>query len=456
MSRWSELLKDHAIHDTLKWLRESVSNEFDDLEQDEVPEKRRLLKIISKFEQILSDIDPEIVPFNQLDSLNNGIRNSNIANQIDAFATNGNVAALASASDLLTNHLTVLSLLLSLTNEPKPIKQTEELEKIVDTTTKILINKKDQLSEELSDLSASIQEKENRISELSTAIEKKQEEVSALMSDWQSQFSSAQELRSQEFSKWRDSFTTEKNTDVNDAIASYDAQLQEHTNNFRSKIKNILSDSKDKHQAILDLYEITAGDSVGAGYLQNANIEKKQADKWRRVSVGFIVVTVFWLFFSYFYNTNNNLDHAIKAVKSIAPASTSMPKENNTPKTKEIKPNTTKNNPPLFSGLAWYKLFVTISLSGVLLWGSAYAAQQSTKHRNNEKRTRWFALEVKAIDPFISSLDPEQQKELKKQLCERIFGQSHNSISEETKVIDEHAFSTVADGIAKILSKMPK
>lgn len=35
---------------------------------------------------------------------------------------------------------------------------------------------------------------------------------------------------------------------------------------------------------------------------------------------------------------------------------------------------------------------------------------------------RWFELEVSAFDPFISSLNEEEQRELKKQLSERLFG----------------------------------
>ena len=43
---------------------------------------------------------------------------------------------------------------------------------------------------------------------------------------------------------------------------------------------------------------------------------------------------------------------------------------------------------------------------------------------------RWFALEVKAIDPFLASLGEEDHKKLKVQICERIFGQSNNSDSQ--------------------------
>ncbi|MDO6671611.1 hypothetical protein [Cobetia amphilecti] len=103
----------------------------------------------------------------------------------------------------------------------------------------------------------------------------------------------------------------------------------------------------------------------------------------------------------------------------------------------------------------WYIMLIAFSISGVLLWGAAYSAQQSTKHRNNEKRARWFALEVKAFDPFISSLEPQQQQELKRQLAERIFGQN-STADEDSKVVDEHALRAVTDAFGKVLSKLSK
>jgi predicted metal-binding transcription factor (methanogenesis marker protein 9) len=64
-------------------------------------------------------------------------------------------------------------------------------------------------------------------------------------------------------------------------------------------------------------------------------------------------------------------------------------------------------------------------------------------------------LEVKAFDPFISSLEPQQQRELKRQLAERIFGQ-YSATDEDSKVVDEHALRAVTDAFGKVLSKLPK
>ncbi|WP_210467703.1 hypothetical protein, partial [Vibrio crassostreae] len=54
-------------------------------------------------------------------------------------------------------------------------------------------------------------------------------------------------------------------------------------------------------------------------------------------------------------------------------------------------------------GFNWSKYLLTFSLTGVLLFGAGYTAQQSSKHREEARRTRRFALQVKALDPYISS-----------------------------------------------------
>src|SRR5690606_30665197 len=126
-----------------------------------------------------------------------------------------------------------------------------------------------------------------------------QSELNRLLSDWQNQFSSAQESRSQEFSKWRDAFASEKNKDVQEIIDKHDEALDQQTGRLESELDRIIEDAKSKHQSILDLYELTAGDSVGAAYIKSADEEREQADRWRKVSVSFIVLTVTWLVFSF-------------------------------------------------------------------------------------------------------------------------------------------------------------
>jgi len=464
MSRWKEQLEGHAIHATLEWLYESVSKEFDDIDENEISEKRRFLKLIQKYKDVLTVIDPELTPFNQVDSLNTGLRNASFTNQINAYINNGNIDNLAAASNLLSNQITPLSLLLSIA-EKAPLQQpTANLEKLIDSSIATLVEKKDKLSESIDELTGLVTEKGQVLDGLSKQIENNKVEINSIVNEWQNQFSSAQETRSQEFSKWRDNFSTEKNSEIEEAIQSYRTNLTESAELFQGDISEIISDGKEKHIAILELYELTAGDSVGAGYLNNANSEKKQADTWRSISVLFIIVTVSWLLFSSFYNAPKNAyslstgsiataepQIPVEKKQLITEVETGKEKKKVSSSLKQLTPQTVKV--PTFP---WYRIFVTFSLSGVLLWGSAYAAQQSTKHRNNEKKARWFALEVRAFDPFISSLEEKDKNDLKRQFSERIFGQSSNTDEDNVKVIDEHVFKTVADTLGSILSKLPK
>lgn len=213
----------------------------------------------------------------------------------------------------------------------------------------------------------------------------------------------------------------------------------------------IIVDSKSKHQSILDLYELTAGDSVGAAYIKSANDERSQANLWRGISVGFIVITVAWLVFSFFYNAEGGNIFGSTSAALVSQDDGASQDSN----------EQFLNIPDVELGFSqidqfpWHIMLIAFSISGVLLWGAAYSAQQSTKHRNNEKRARWFALEVKAFDPFISSLDSQQQQELKRQLAERIFGQN-STADEDSKIVDEHALRVVSDVFGKVLSKLPK
>lgn len=459
MSRWKELFDNHPIHATLEWLRESASKEFDDIDENEVSEKRRFLKLISKFEEVLENLDPEITPFNQLTALNKALRNQNITNHINAYTQDGSVPNLVAASDILTTQLTPLSLLLSLTEDVPSQKPIKELEQLIDSSTSTLVDKKNSLSEQIQNLSTSVGEKEQKLTELSGQIDQKKTELNSLTSEWQNQFSSAQESRSQEFSKWRDSFSEEKHAEIDKLIQKNEEKFDASASNLKENIDNILTDGKEKHHAILELYELTAGDSVAAGYLKNAKTEKEEADRWRSYSVRFIIGTVCWLIAAFLYNTSYvlpsssndtiNLENpAIKVESSTSAEEKATNKKKNSWLAMKLPKGSTM--------LLWYAFLVTVSVSGVLLWGSAYSAQQSTKHRNNEKRARWFALEVKAFDPFISSLEPAQRDELKKQLTERLFGQSANNMSDDTKVIDEHAFKVVERVITSILSKLQK
>lgn len=453
MSRWEEKLSDHAIHATVDWLEESVTQEFTDIEQGEISEKRRILKVIARIRETLEKFDAELIPFTVLDSLNKVLRHPQFSGQINSYSSNGNMAHLATANDWIENQIPVLSQIGGLTKFPSTKGSVKQLEELIDSTLDSLVTRKDKLTETLEQAQTSIDEDNQKLEALSTLIEQKSTEANSQISEWQNQFSSSQEARSQAFEKWRDEFSTEKNSKIDSVISNYSTSLDDKISSLDSHLESILEDSQRKHQSILDLYELTAGDSVGAGYIKNADTEKNQADTWRLVSVGFIILTIAWLFFAYISNSPQSAPFSAPTMEPISNnLALDEPEETSSQPVQSAQRVSSTYSEPI----PWYRMLVTISLSGIMLWGSAYSGQQSTKHRNNEKRMRWFALEVKAFDPFISSLEPDQQNELKKELSARIFGQFSESGEDGTRVVDEHALKTVGDVISNILSKIPK
>lgn len=420
MNRWQQKFDEHPIHETLKQLESYVSKQFDDIKEDETQERRRFLKIVSIYQELLSDLDPELVPVNQLDALNTALRSQNIWNQVASYFSNQNNGHLVNANDHLTNQLTQLSLLLAIAKKTKFIKPFKQVENLVDDFSQTISSQKTKLQSELKELTNSLNARQQELTKLEQLIETRKNETDTQMSQWQSQFSESQERRNTEYANWSKKLDEQAQEEVESLLEKSDSELATHQKSFEAKIEEIIDDGNEKHQAILELYELTAGDSVGAGYIKNADDEMKQANIWRRVSIGFISLTILWLSFVYFCNAGV-FEFCKIGIEDF-----------------------------------WAKIITAFSLTGVMLYGAAYSSQQSTKHRNNEKRARWFALEIKAFDPFVSSLKEEQRHELKKQLSERLFGQNEHNNLKDSKVIDEHAYKTVVDGIVNVISKIPR
>jgi len=58
---------------------------------------------------------------------------------------------------------------------------------------------------------------------------------------------------------------------------------------------------------------------------------------------------------------------------------------------------------------------------------------------------RWFALEVKAIDPFLSSLPIDQQNALKSLLSQKLFGQNRSSSDKGANIVETPAVQSIVD-----------
>ncbi len=407
MSRWTEQLSNHQIWETLQQIKEHLSFNFDTTDEEEFAEKRRLEQIISHYEEVLNRLNAERVPLVLIDEINNDLAN-HIMRNTQAFSTSGDFQNLRAANEYISNRMQELDTLQSFSRDIAPDSQIRKLNELADEFERSVSKKRSALETELDSLKIELVHHKDQQQQLSYTIAAKNNEINTLTSSWQEQFSQAQEQKLNEFNSFRSQLEIEAKKNTEKLIEKTEDSAKILIDETTKDLEKLLSDSDKKHKEILDLYGLVAGDSVAAGYTKNADLERKQANLWRWFTIGFITTTAAWLLAVVGYTTFSEA--------------------------KEFE---------------WMQYLLMFPLTGVLLFGAAYSAQQSTKHRNSEKRDRWFALRVKAIDPFISSLDDDQQKELKKELSSQLFGDKHED--DRAGVINEHAIVTLTKLTTDIL-----
>lgn len=177
----------------------------------------------------------------------------------------------------------------------------------------------------------------------------------------------------------------------------------------KNELSDILADCQNTREEILQLHQIVAGDSTIARYTYTASDELRQAKIWRRASITFTISTVAWLAYVILYS------------KMLGDGS-----------------------------LDWTAYPVIFSLTGVLLFGASYGAQQSTRHQNSGRRTRELALKMAAFEPFISSLTDDQKNELRNKVSEQLFN------SEKIEEYSGNTSRKVIDHFIGSLAKIQK
>ena len=411
MSRWKEKFKNHPIHITLKEIDNFLNVKTDDTSIEKKLEKRRISKLVNIFKDAFRNLDPELIPYRLLDEVHSAA--DNVMRRLFRYNETGHYDYLRSANDSLDDILIHLSQLLSITKRSESVRHVKELEKRLDRSTEFIHDKTLALEKEIL-----------KASELSKYIDTKKQETDSFISEWQKQyfndqqkrntifandqqkrntiFADDQQKRMDIFTNWKNDFEKERKTQLDQLIEAGNQELTTEQKKFSDTISSLITDAENKHKQILELYGLVTGESVAAGHSENAESEKRQADLWRWGTIIFIALTAFWLGVSYIINYIN---------------------------------------------FSWEQIIAAIPLTGIFLFGAAYSSRQSSLHRQNEKRVRWFSLEIKAIDPFIESLSEEERGKLKSEISTRLFGQQYNNTEKGTSIMDGHSLNAIIKAI---------
>ncbi len=239
---------------------------------------------------------------------------------------------------------------------------------------------------------------EKRSQEFSDALRQGQQDLTKIISDYQGQFSTAQENRGREFAEAQGTrqekfgqIVNEYSQRLTEQNAEFTRQREELTRKSEEQLAGLNMQYSEKATAILagieeekmrveKLVGVIGNLGVTAGYLRNANQARWSMWFWQAVTVGALVV-LSWTAF-----------HTLSLLEDSR------------------------------GQFNWGGFAGRVVLLGSLGVIAAYAGKQADKLFEVEKRNRKLALELEAIGPYLAPLPQEEQNKFRIQMGDRSFG----------------------------------
>ena len=210
---------------------------------------------------------------------------------------------------------------------------------------------------------------------------------------------------------------TDSKTEKDSISEKYNTDFSTRLSNFTQLLNEKTDDVTKKHEDILKLYNIVTGDGIAGGYQSTAVDERDAANVWRWTAMASFIAAALWTGLKFWL-------YWCEQKTTIAP----IP-------------------------LDWTAIISATSLTVILLSIAAYAASQSKLHRINQQQMKWFSLEIASLEPYIASLEPEEQRKLKIDLAHRLFAQDRVTVGKRPTQTEKNIFDSAVDQITKAVSK---
>ena len=320
----------------------------------------------------------------------------NTANaQLDAYLTNNSVAHLVKFNLHIQNAIVYLQqFFIILPHQNSSEDKVKETKKIFSDFVVTSKEKREELEASVTSLQNELSKRNSELGTLQQNLEKTQDRTNTLISDWQKQFSKAQEVRNSSFHDQIKELENKFDEQKNKIIENNEQQLKEKYDAYADTIERKLEKAEEHNQKIKDLFKLVSENSVAGSYDNYATSEKRSAFWLMCASLGFIVIGILLHLYNYFFRASGaGGDHL------------------------------------------WESYIAMLPLTGLLMYGAIYTGSLANKHRKNSQRMKWFALNVKAIDPYLENLDEQERKEIKKELSKEFFKIPEENSKEDGKHI---------------------
>jgi hypothetical protein len=415
MSEWDVRYESSAFKTSIESALAALDTLPEEESADSLESIARLKKVVTHARAIASELDPELISPSMLQG--GGERAGLIKAEIEAYATDHDASHLGTANghgDSLLDTMaawtfipvagveglgeTISSfrrsagqLMRGIRDDDSATRQKlEEIKREGETVREAVKNESDEVRRTIS---AEAEAARAKLTELEGQIANEKTRLDSVFSTFESESSVAQE---------------KVKNDTTEALAQQLAEVKKQGDAIEQRGLDLVAEiDKLKTDA-----EVAAG-AIGVtglteGFMKYADAQRRVANVWSGVVVGPLVAIVgiaIWI---------------IAETKS---------------------PNTVN----LRTYIA--KFLVSVPLAAV----AGYAAQQSSKHRANERHARKLQLELSSLNSFLAPLPEPQQLEIKKSVADRIFGRPDEDIP-----IDKVGANQLADMLAKLIEALAK
>ncbi len=167
-------------------------------------------------------------------------------------------------------------------------------------------------------------------------------------------------------------------------VENIESLIQQELLKVQDLYSSTLEELKEKRAEIDDLVGLISGNVVAGSYEKSAATEKGAADFLRVASLFCMFVIVCFVGYSFYETTTR--------------------------------------------GFNWESSLFRLVFSAFLSIPAAYLARESTKHRMQQYSHLQIALDLKAVNPYISSLPEADQHRLKTEIAGRLFARKENEL----------------------------
>lgn len=346
-----------------------------------------MLLILKHVKRVLGLADPNLVVSPILDQIAAPLQN--LKSSLDNYKTNPSPSYLGQANthgDQVLQKLTAIPLL-SLSRSAGALKET--MESFSRTSAELLSSLKasaDEMQSKLRAITGELTEHRQAIEKHDATIDAQKARVDSVVSEFQSQFSTAEDKRRKEhaaqLAQTEEDYATFKKEIEEGQESFFEEQKQEQLNrltNLENNAAATIAKLGDLQKQASDIVQVISNIGVTGNYSKYASADRKTANMLRVLAVLFMIGLI--------AGAISTISVAIKAGQ-----------------------------------VDWHIIGFRIYVTLTFAIPAFYLAYESEKHRAAERRYRIKELELASIDPYLEKLPEDTRREIKARLTERFFG----------------------------------